>query len=784
MLDPGEVWTYTATYALQQADIDAGGIVNQADALASAPDGTDLRDRSDDGLPGGTDDPTRVPLTATPGSRARRRCRRAGDGGVHRGLHGGGDEYRQHHADGDRDCQRHADPRRWHAAGADLGPVFLGASLGSAEGTLLPGEVARYDLRYTLTQADVDAGGIRNTATVTGTAPGGAVLTDVTDNGNDADGNTTDDPTVLAVPGAPALTLGKRLAAGSGPAFDAVGDVLAFEFRVTNSGNVTLPGPFTVADPLITGAGGSIACPAGPLAPAAVLTCTGSYTVTQADLDAGEIINAATVSTVLGGSPVTSPADSVTVPALQSPALAVVKTAEAVSAAQFVVGAVVDYTYVVTNTGNTTLTAPVTISDNRIAAVSCPALPLGGLAPAATLTCTGSYTVTADDVELGVVTNLASATSGGVTSPLVSETVPDEGVPALAMTKTATTASFAAAGDVLAYSFTVTNTGTRAFVQPVVVDDSLIGPVSCFAPSGADQDFRPGETVSCSASYTVTQADVDAGRVVNEANAATTYGGGTPVVSNPVTETVTVDAAPALTLEKQATPAAVTAVGQTVTFRLTITNTGNQTLRAVEATDPMLPGWCAGPPRWRLGRHAVRGALCGDAGRHRPRQPDQHRHRHRGDPGRRQRDGDRQRQRGHPRGGTGDGAGQDRHALALRCGGQHGDLPADGDEQRHRDAERPGGQRPDGARACLHRRAAGTRRNLGPCAFAVTVTQADVDRGSLTNTASASGRAPDGTLLGDDATLVTPGPAARPGLEVTKTVAPAAPWRGSRWSTR
>ncbi len=31
-------------------------------------------------------------------------------------------------------------------------------------------------------------------------------------------------------------------------------------------------------------------------------------------------------------------------------------------------------------------------------------------------------------------------------------------------------------------------------------------------------------------------------------------------------------------------------MGQTVTFRLTVTNSGNQTLRAVEATDPMLPG--------------------------------------------------------------------------------------------------------------------------------------------------------------------------------------------------
>ncbi len=151
----------------------------------------------------------------------------------------------------------------------------------------------------------------------------------------------------------------------------------------------------------------------------------------------------------------------------------------------------VDYTYTVTNTGNTTLTDPITVADNRIPAVACPALPPGGLAPAATLTCTGSYTVTTDDVDLGVVTNLATASSGSIISPRVSETVPDEGVPALSITKTATTASFAAPGDTLDYTFTVTNAGTRAFVRPVVVQDSLIGPVTCYTPTGADPISGP-----------------------------------------------------------------------------------------------------------------------------------------------------------------------------------------------------------------------------------------------------------------------------------------------------
>ncbi len=43
------------------------------------------------------------------------------------------------------------------------------------------------------------------------------------------------------------------------------------------------------------------------------------------------------------------------------------------------VGDVLSYSYLVTNSGNTTITAAITVSDDRIATVTCPALPAGGL---------------------------------------------------------------------------------------------------------------------------------------------------------------------------------------------------------------------------------------------------------------------------------------------------------------------------------------------------------------------------------------------------------------------
>ena len=79
------------------------------------------------------------------------------------------------------------------------------------------------------------------------------------------------------------------------------------------------------------------------------------------------------------------------------------------------------YSYVVTNSGNTTITAAISVVDDVIdgagGSVSCPAFPAAGLAPLATYTCSATYDVTQADIDNGSVTNTASATDGTTTSP-------------------------------------------------------------------------------------------------------------------------------------------------------------------------------------------------------------------------------------------------------------------------------------------------------------------------------------------------------------------------------
>ncbi len=588
-LDVGETWTYSASYALDQADVDAGGVTNSVLAQAVDPSGTPVRDVSDDGLPGGQDDPTVVQVPAQPGIEGEKtiiggtaelgqtivfQITATNTGNVTLTDVGATD-----------DGLRRADGTVLALTSA---PGFVSADQGSGAGTLLPGETAIYTATYVLVQADIDAGGVSNVATVSGRPPLGAPVTDVTDNGVDGDGNSVDDPVVLDVPAQPAISLLKRLHADSMLSFAAVGDVIDYEFEVTNTGNITVTDAISIADPLITDAGGIITCEAPPLAPGENLLCAGSYVITQADIDAGQLDNTATAS----AGDVTSDPSDLSVPAIQTPDLSVLKEAEEIATVDFITGAVVNYSYTVTNSGNTTVTAPISVTDNLIADVTCPALPATGLAPAATLVCTGAYTVTADDVDLGSVTNLASATDGVVTSGLTSETVPAEGIPALTLSKAADAgASFAEVGDLIPYTFTVENTGTRAFAAPITVYDDQLGEISCFAPSDADPDFIAGEVATCTGTHIVTQADLDAGEVINDAYAQTTYGVEDTVVTSPsVTETVDATLQPELTIEKDSTPNPVSTVGETVTYTLVATNTGNQTLSSVVVRDPMLPG--------------------------------------------------------------------------------------------------------------------------------------------------------------------------------------------------
>lgn len=185
------------------------------------------------------------------------------------------------------------------------GPSFVSATSASSEGTLIVGETASYAATYVITQLDIDAGGIANSVTATGSSFGNTDdVSDVSDNGVDSDGNTTDDPTLVLLAASPSLAMVKT--AGDATLRN-VGDVITYTYLVTNDGNVTITGisvddVHNAAGPKVLPGGEVLATPGGvavsattsdsgvggtwdSLGPGDSIAFTGTYTVLQADVD-------------------------------------------------------------------------------------------------------------------------------------------------------------------------------------------------------------------------------------------------------------------------------------------------------------------------------------------------------------------------------------------------------------------------------------------------------------------------------------------------------------------
>ena len=167
------------------------------------------------------------------------------------------------------------------------------------------------------------------------------------------------------------------------------------------------------------------------------------------------------------------------------------------------------------NIGNVTLAGPFTVTDDKVT-VTCPAS--ASLAVGASITCNASYTVTQADLDFGLITNTATGhakTLGGtpVNSNAASATVNAVWKPALTLAKTATPQTYSKVGDIISYSYLLTNSGNVWLKAPFAVTDNKVA-VTCPA---APIWLAPGRSITCTASYTITQADLDAGSVKNTA---------------------------------------------------------------------------------------------------------------------------------------------------------------------------------------------------------------------------------------------------------------------------
>lgn len=311
---------------------------------------------------------------------------------------------------------------------------------------------------------------------------------------------------------------------------------------------------------------------------------TATQTITQAMIDAGDPIRSlASFST----NETLSKSDGTVVRMARNPAARLTKTVSptTVSGPQ-----TVTYTIRAENTGNVTLTSPV-VSDSLIPT----AAPSSGDNGNAKLDVgevwvwTLPYDITQEMIDSGSpILNTARLQADQISPLSTSASVTIQQSPGLTLVKTGSLQDAngngrADLGERVRYGFTLRNTGNVALLQVSVTDPALTPQLV-----GSVARLAPGATASLSASYVLTQADIDHGSVTNSAlrRGQTTNGIATEDRSgtgagNDTPTVVALAAQPSLSLDKRLAAGeepTFTRVGRIINYEFEVTNTGNVTL--------------------------------------------------------------------------------------------------------------------------------------------------------------------------------------------------------------
>jgi len=369
--------------------------------------------------------------------------------------------------------------------------------------------------------------------------------------------------------------------------------MVTYTYSVENTGNVTLTN--TSISDIHNGTGSlSAITPTGvDIAPGATQDFTATYVITQDDFDAGvDITNIATLNTTAAGGtlPPLTADESVSL-ATAAPSAKIAKTAD--DDTLVTLGQIITYTYEVANTGDVTLNS-VTISDvhNGSGNLSAVSPSSADIAVGATQIFTATYEITQDDIDAGVpITNTATANAtpdrGTYTPVSADESITVESpAPDATLTKQADKDVNVEAGDTITYTYVFTNSGNVSLNSVSISDvHNGAGTLSAISPASV-ATVLPGDDVTFTATYEVTQDDIDAGvQITNTATANAKPSGGsfTPPTADEALSLTTPD--PEADLTKTPDVSADLAEGDTVTYTYTVENTGNVTLTNLSVSD-------------------------------------------------------------------------------------------------------------------------------------------------------------------------------------------------------
>ncbi|MCP4656433.1 MAG: hypothetical protein GY856_13550 [bacterium] len=318
--------------------------------------------------------------------------------------------------------------------------------------------------------------------------------------------------------------------AAPGPTITA-GDPVIWTYVVINTGNVALAGVEVIDDREV-----AVHCPKNSLVVGEAMTCTGNGTAMV-----GQYANVG----VATGTPPSGPAVSDSDPSHyfgqeppDEPEILIEKStngfdADSAPGPMLTAGDSVNWTYVVTNTGNVSLTN-VTVTDDQGVSVQCQKGAQGiSLAVGESVTCSGQGTAV-----LGQYANVGTATGTPPSGPPVSDTDPSHYLgqepvePGISIEKSTNGYDADAApgptltvGDSVSWSYVVTNTGNVPLSNVTVTDDQGVS-VSCHK-SSSQISLAVGESITCTGLGTAVE-----GQYANVGTAT-----GTPPSGDPVSDT-------------------------------------------------------------------------------------------------------------------------------------------------------------------------------------------------------------------------------------------------------
>ncbi|MEW2921964.1 gliding motility-associated C-terminal domain-containing protein [Muricauda sp. ANG21] len=544
------------------------------------------------------------------------------------------------------------------------GPINGPIPSGNNDDILSVGETWTYEAFYPLTQPDLDAGQVTNQATVTANEIiANSPVSDISDHSNLIENRETVASTIGAC--LPQAEIG-LIKSASGGLLDLDGDTcpetIRYTFTVANTGNVILDNVI-LNDPNL---GGEVVGPMqgtddgndGILSINESWTYEGFYPISQQDIDAGQVSNQATVTAQeqISDNPVSDLSDN---DSFNENDATITSTAGA-CVGQGNIGLIktansplldlnndgcpetIQYTFTLSNIGALDLEQIVLNDPNLGGEVSGPIQGSdtgedGILSTSETWTYEAYYPISQPDLDTGQVVNQAEVSAVEVgTSNQISDFSDDSSLiendqtitstvdacvsqANIGLIKTTTGGLLDLDGDncpeTIGYEFTVSNTGVIDLEQLTLNDPILGGQINgpvAGSDTNMDGILSTGETWTYEAFYPISQSDIDAGQVINQAQVTAMEVGTNNQVSdlsdddsfaeNDQTLTSTVGAC-----VSQARIGLIKATGgslldlngdgcpETIQYTFTLTNTGSIALEQVVLSDSMVQGSITGP---------------------------------------------------------------------------------------------------------------------------------------------------------------------------------------------